>query len=778
MGDFIVSPKETNARRWAATALGLTVAAAFGAPPAVAQDVELSDVIVEGRRATESDSDKFTAPLIDMPQTVTVIPSDVFNDQGARNLTDVLRNTPGITFNAGENGFASGVSNFSMRGFDSSANIFIDGARDSGSYSRDAFNVDRVEVVKGPSGDNGRGGAGGYVNIVTKTPHSEAAYSAAVSYGFDDYASDNRTRATIDLNQPVSPTAAVRLNVLWEDGGWPTRDVASRSSFGFAPSLALGLGTPTRFTFALQYVQQDDIPDWGVPTVFIDGMRDNLLLPGGINTDDYRDVFYGLSSDFDEIESSVVLARFERTLTPDVEFLAQLRWSLTDRFAAYTLPTQYNSGPQTISTQRQAYARENDSLSLLAGLRASATTGGFEHNIAAGLEYTREEASARAFATINNPGGAVPIAVRPDPDRAGAFTGTPTETSDVRVNTLALYLYDTIELSSRWQLTGGFRLERYDVEIDSATVGGAPTGADGLNVSEDTFSGRLGLVYKPVDNASIYGSIGVSALPPASFLSNTDISRGGDNAFPGFDVGVNSDDTDVQEAVNYELGFKWDLFDQNLSLTAALFRTERHNVAITGRPDLIATDSELLGYGEQIVEGLEVSLAGRITPEWSVFAGALFMDSERRHGAELDLGRCRAQPSDFGAASAAACDADIHRARGDALAFTPEVSATLWTTYEFPFGLTVGGGVRYVGESFVGRPDDAERIIPNDPSNMLPEYWVADMLIEYQLTPEASIRLNVDNVTDEFYAVSTNWAARRATLGPGRSFVLSLNLRM
>ncbi len=205
----------------------------------------------------------------------------------------------------------------------------------------------------------------------------------------------------------------------------------------------------------------------------------------------------------------------------------------------------------------------------------------------------------------------------------------------------------------------------------------------------------------------------------------------------------------------------------------------REIVAITGRTGTLTTDPvSLQGYGEQIAEGFEVSLIGQITDAWAIYAGALYLETERSHGAELDLYRCRANPADYGVgANPASCTA-ANRTSGDELAFSPNVTANVWTTYALPFGVTIGGGVRYVGESFVGRPDDAERIIVNNSNNMLPDYWVADAMVEYAVTPHATLGLNIDNSTDEFYAVSTNWSAQRVLLGPSRSFLLSLALRM
>lgn len=756
-------------------AVGVTAAVAFGAPayasdgqPTVVAPVEIIGQIPQG----EVESPKSTAPVMDMPQTISVITQDVFEAQGARNLTDVLNNTPGITFNAGENGFSTGLANFSMRGFDTSGSIFIDGVRDSGSYSRDAFNIERVEVFKGPSGDGGRGGAGGYINIVTRMPSLTPHTRASVSYGFDDSASAGRLRATADINRLLAPGVAARINLLVEDGGVAGVDFARHETFGFAPSLSWGLGEDQRLSVALQYVQQNDIPSWGVPAAYLDGM---LRYDAGIDGESLRDTYYGLASDFDDTTSTAALVRYERGFGETVTWTNQLRWSQTERMAAFTVVTGYAPATQLVTTQRQTYDRDNQSLSLLSNLSARFSTGGLRHNAAVGLEYSNEQADARAYATLTNPGGAAVSAFNPDPYRFGAFTAAPTELSSVEVSTISAYAYDTIDLSPQWQVTGGLRLESYEVDIASRTAAGAPTAADGLSISETTFSGRLGLVFTPIEGLNIYGGVSLATQPPASFLSNSDISRGGDNAFPGYSVGMNSADAEVQESLNFELGVKWRV-NPRLDFTAALFRTERSNVAITGRPT-VTDPVELLGYGEHIVQGVELGLSGQITPEWSVFAGLLLMESERRHDAALDLGRCRANPADYGAANAAACNS-AHVTSGDELAFTPEVSATVWTTYEFPFGLTVGGGVRYMDEVYVGRPDDAERIIPNGSAGLIPSYWVANAMAEYEISPNVSLRLNIDNLTDEFYAVSTNWAAQRISVGPPRTALLTLRLRM
>lgn len=744
-----------------ATALSVTAPAFAQSGTMVLPPVSVEDAAPVARAPA---SPRFTADPVDTPQTIAVIPQAVFQQQGAQTLTEVLRNTPGITFNAGENGFTSGLANFSMRGFDASGSIFIDGVRDSGNYSRDVFNLEQVEVAKGPAADYGRGSAGGYVNLVTKTPQLTPFASAQASFGFDEFDSKNRLRASVDVNQPFSETGAVRVNAMWQDGGVAGRSVAERNAWGFAPSAAFGLGTQTRFHVSYQHSAQDDLPDWGVPVAFMEGMfRYDPALDGKA----LRDEFYGLATDYDLVFADAVLGRIEHDFGNGFTVSNQTRWSKTDRETAYTLIASYTPANQTIATQRQASNRENTSISNITSLSGSFETGALTHTLAAGLEFQREKSHAERFPAQNNPGPNAPISVfNPNADRAGLSSLLPTQRSAVRVSTIAGYVYDTVDLSSQFQLTGGARIERYKVEIDSSTVAGAPQGPDAYEVSRTTVSGKIGAVYKPAENGSVYAAVGVSSLPPGSFLSNPDVSREGDNAFPGFSAGMNSANSKVQYSLNYELGTKWALADNLLNLSAAVFRTERRNVAMTGiAPNVTPVPPvTLLGYGQQIVQGVELGAAGQLTPEWTVFGGLLFMDSKRKHSEMLDAGRRLANAADYGT---------VLRTNGDELAFTPNASANVWTSYRLPFGLTLGGGVQYVGASWVGRPDDAERIIPNGAAGELPSYIVGNLMAEYEVTQTIRVRLNIDNVTNEFYAVSTNWPAQRALLGAGRNFLLT-----
>jgi catecholate siderophore receptor len=671
--------------------------------------VTLPSVTVTATPEGESSSPKATAPVLDTPQSIQVIPSAVFTEQGARNLTDVLRNTPGISFNAGENGFGTNNNEFSLRGFSTSGNVFVDGVRDSGNFARDAFNLEQVEVIKGPAADNGRGSAGGYVNLETKAPKAENFTTGSIGLGWDEYESKARVRGTLDLNRQFSDSGALRLNLLAEDGGIAGREHAKQRSIGVAPSVSFGLNTPTTLTLSLQHIEQKDRPDWGVPAAMIEGTLRYDPVAGSAS----RDTFYGLLGDTDDVTSDMVTARIEHRFSPTLKLTNQTRWSKTDRDAFVTAPTGYTPATQLVATQHWGYTRENTSLSNLTNLSNEFTAGGLKHKLAVGLEVVREESKSGRFPTPS--GGDVNV-FNPNPSRQPGGDLAATQTGLVKIDTVAAYAYDTIEFNPQWQLTGGLRAERYKVSLSSRTAAGTPEGAmDGYQRSETTLGGKLGVVYKPVSNGSIYASYGLSAVPPGSWLSNPDSGRTGNNAFPGWD-GQNYEGAKEQKLTNLELGTKWELLDKRLTTTAALFRTERKNVAMRSAGGGVPS-----GYGEQTVEGIELGVTGHVTPAWAVYGGLVVLDSERRHGPAVDA----ALSSDYNTATTTS---------GDELAFTPKTTLNLWTTYRFGSGLTLGGGVQHVSSAWVGRPDTADRVIPNGQSGKVPSYTTFNLMAAYELT--------------------------------------------
>lgn len=703
---------------------------ADSAPSSLTEEdpTRLPEVLVTEDRDRELTSPKFTAPLVDTPQTIAVIPREVFTQQGGATLTDVLRNTPGITFLAGEGGNASSADgdSFFMRGFDTSNSIFVDGVRDTGQYNRDVFNLEQVEIAKGPAGaDIGRGAASGYINLATKVARLEDFQSGTVSAGSGD-----KLRVTADLNEGLTPTAALRLNAMWQDGGVPGRGITEENRWSLAPSLALGLGTATRVFLSSQHTRHDDLPDYGLP---------RAAMPGPLGAGSFdpippaidQETFYGTIHDFDEVASDAYTVRVEHDVSPSVRLSNQSRLSRTERLAFLTSPTGYTAATGEVTRTRQGNERENETRSNLTTLNAEFATGPLGHRLSAGLEYLYEKQFSTAYTAqaIANTALVAPdiTTVFPPPVASGASTWG-------AIETVALFAFDTVQLTDRWQVNGGVRWESYDAHYRSLAATSTGGAATRLATDDATLSAKAGLVYKPAPHGSVYAAYGTAVRPPGTNFTATSTGTSADNL-----------SLEPQEAFNYEIGTKWDFLGGRLATTAALFRSENTRVATTD-----AVTGAVVQQNDQIVQGLEIGASGRITDQWLVFGGLSYLDTEY-------------------SAPASSANATTD---GAELQWTPRLSGNVWTTYRLPFGLTLGGGVQYV--------DNTARQTTNTPAAALPEtpaYWLVNTLASYPVGDRLILRLNVNNVFDEFYLQSLNNNANRYNPGTPRSFLLSADIR-
>jgi catecholate siderophore receptor len=764
------------------TAFNLARAAEPAAPqPQVMQGVTVTEEVeAEGYKVDVASSPKFTAPLLDTPQTITVIPKALLDDQGLGSLADALRNTPGITFTLGENGNTTAGDSITMRGFDTAGSIFLDGVRDLGAVSRDTFNTEQIEIVKGPSGsDNGRGAPSGYINMSSKQPTLQDAATSKVALG-----TDSRMRAEVDLNQTLGNLdgAAARLNMFYDKGDRPDRDVADSGRWGFAPSLALGLGGETRAFFNFLFTKQNNTPDGGLPTIGIfDYNYTPIATPAGSTQQQIDNIaalnaaiaplvnaapavdrgnFYGSPDDYEHVRANMFTAKFEHDLS-DVSTLRN-----TSRYGRYTLQRVItgintlgntftgaaNSGTAvvvanpalwTVSRSRQGRNEVNEILTNQSNLTTSFATGGIAHSVSTGLEFIYERQLNRTMATS----GTTLAANLYNPSTADAFgpvalTGARTDGKTV---TAAAYLFDTLQFSDHWSLNAGVRLDRFRTEFASVPAPAAPPATPAASSyfegKGNLFTGKLGLVFKPVENGSIYAAFGTSEQPPGG--ANFTLSSPVPNATTGV-MNINAPNLDPQKATNLEVGTKWDLLDNRLVLTAAVFDTRNENDLAT--QDL--STGEITQYGERKVRGFELGASGMITANWQVTAGFASMDTEVVEGSATSTG---AQ-----------------------LQYSPKVTFTSWTTYRFPFGLTIGGGARYTDSQF-RNGNATQSTVTNLAVN--PDAWIFDAMAGYDVNERVSLQLNLQNLWDRFYLNSINNGGSRFVLGAPRSILLSGTVR-
>ena len=692
---------------------------------------QLPDVVVRGSNDSYKPeavaSPKYTEPLLDIPQTITVVPRAVMEQQGATTLRDVLRNVPGISMQAGEGGGGLPGDNLSIRGYNVRSDIFVDGVRDFGAYSRDPFNTEQVEVAKGPSSSvAGRGSTGGAVNLVSKTPKLNPFYTGSFGLGTDDY-----KRGTVDVNQPLKDMgldgAALRLNLMAHDAGTPGRDVVKNQRWAVAPSLAFGLGKPTAVTLGYLHMQQNNIPEYGIPWVPANtnaALADLGNTPAPVSYDN----FYGLKNyDYEDVTSDVATAEVRHDVNDSLTLRGLFRYDRTDRSSAITAPRFVNANTNAVLLNRQLQRRDmvNEAFVTQGDATVKFDTGPVGHALVAGVELSREEQDNRNSAQtgnqpqadLYNPNpGQLPLGPMP------ANTGIP---NHAKADTLAVYAFDTLKFGEKWELSGGLRWDHVESRYNTNTT--AATSQE-LSRTDDLPSWRVGLVFKPKPNGSVYFGYGTS-FNPSIEAGNT-----------GLSLTTNTVALKPEETRSYELGTKWDVFDERLSLSAAIFRTEKVNARTSG---INPGDPPTVLDGEQVVQGVELGAAGEITRNWSVFAGYTYLHTE------VEKSNTAAE-------------------NGAGFSNSPEHSFNLWTTYRLPRGWQVGGGAQYVGERL-------NNLSSNGNVRRAPDYWVFDAMLGYELSENVSLQLNVYNLANERYIDRVGGG--HFIPGPGRSAMVTANLK-
>lgn len=614
----------------------------FTDPTTVTLEIQAESGSVEIKDDSKArvSSPKYTEPLLDTPQTITVIPKAVIEEQGATTLRDVLRNVPGLTITAGEGGTPAG-DNLTLRGFSARNDIFVDGVRDLSPQSRDPFNLEQVDVVKGPgSVYTGRGSTGGSINLMNKTPDVKGSFGGTLDFG-----ADRTRRVTGDVNLPLADTVAFRLNLLSHHSGVAGRDVVNYNRWGVAPSLTFGLGKPTRVTVSYYKLKQDNLSDYGIP--WVPATNNALVAYRDRPAPVPRNTFYGLKNrDFEKLDSDLVTLKFEHDFNDALTLRNQFRYSRSTRDSIATPPRFADNNSTAINRELRSWQTRDGVWDDQTDFTARFSTGKIQHALITGLDVTRENNIRKTRTAANMPTTLL------DPNPNDVFTGAITVSpivGDVTANSQAVYLFDTAKFGKRWELNGGLRWDRFDA--DGLTTTGAP-----VSRVDRMLSGRAGVVFKPLPQGSIYASYGTSLNPSLEGLS------------------YNTANTviDPEKTYTFETGSKWDFFQGRLLVSGAGFRVEKTNART---PGLLPGDPPQVLQGRQRVDGAELSVTGNITRQWQVLAGYTFLDSET-------------------------VDSNTPAEIGKELVNTPRNSFNLWTTYRLHSGLGFGGGARFVGKRF------------------------------------------------------------------------------
>jgi catecholate siderophore receptor len=706
------------------TATGMATQA--DAQSATTADTQLPTVSVQGAAAptrsgyqtTMPSLDKLTQPLLDTPQSITVIPKQLIDDKGVTSLRDALRDVPGVSLAAGEGGQQG--DNLSIRGFNAQNDFYLDGMRDFGSYTRDPFNLQSVEVLKGPASVLfGRGSTGGIINQVSKQAQLESVTIGTLAFG-----TDGTKRTTVDMDRPITGLdgAAVRLNAMVNDGGIAGRDSAQNRRYGIAPEVAFGLGTDTRVKLSYFKEQQYDTVEYGIP--WLNGH------PAPVN----RSNFYGYPNhDHFRTNIDIGTVRVEHDFNDSITVASQTRYGSYRRDLRVTEPTligyatannivQSNVPLANVLVTRRTLALSSQETNLdhEDDVTLRFRTGPLEHTVVTGVEVARQTSDPTRYTS----GTTTTSLLNPNANVSFYPVTSPVSSiAGLTANSYAAYVTDTVKLGQHIEIIGGWRFDRYDSTYHQIIAPKA-----NVTRNDDAPTWRAALVYKPIENVSVYASYGTSFNPSAEALSLT----------------ASTAAVAPEKSRNYEVGGKWDTLGNRLSLTTAFYDLAKTNVRETNPND--ATTSILAGNYR--VLGFEVGATGHITEALSVFAGYSYNDAE-----------VVASPNPL----------ELHHQPPNA----PRHTFSAFAEYKLPwYGIEIGGGVNYLSSRTASSlPVTGTSIIERAPG-----YVIAQLMAKAPITDTLTAQVNITNITDRYYYDGLH--PGHIIVGPARAALFTLTAKL
>jgi catecholate siderophore receptor len=510
-------------------------------------DVKMPGVDVRGQRTNgykvdESTNPKLPDSLQDTPQSITVVPLEVMREQAAFSLRDALRNVTGVSIAAGEGGGAQG-DNLTLRGFSARNDIFVDGIRDFGQYTRDTFNLESVEVLKGPSAVMfGRGSTGGAINQVSKSPSLQPGRTFSLTSGYGP-----TVRGTVDVNQPLGDTSALRLNLLGYYNDVVDRDEIWLSRFGIAPAYTVGLGTPTQFSAYFYYTHDEGTPDYGFP--YVSGTVPDV--PRGNN--------YALANqDFERDDVYILTLRLDHAFSDAIKMRNALRVAYYHREAAVSPPANpvVPAGtPLSLITVTRGHTErdEHDSnFTEQTDFTFRFDTWGLKHTLIAGVEFSYEISDVTRWGFTNIP---TTNLIFPDPLRPTDMGRTTNFRGRTEAFNFGAYFVDEIAITQWLKIMGGLRFDHFDTDFENKFL------RQEFSQINNEFSPRAALIVQPTPQQNYYFSYGTSFNPSAEGLA----------------LAINTTSAEPEKNVSYEIGAKWDLFGSRLAVATAVFQIDKTN---------------------------------------------------------------------------------------------------------------------------------------------------------------------------------------------------------
>ncbi|MBL8269714.1 TonB-dependent receptor [Steroidobacter sp.] len=659
-------------------------------------------------------STKTDTLLRDVPQSISVVSRQTINDLSMQNIGDAVAYVPGIGMAQGEGNRETPV----IRGSSSTGDFFLDGMRDDVQYYRDLYNIEQVEVLKGPNGMLfGRGGVGGLINRVSKQADGRQVRDLILQAG-----SNSNKRLAVDVGQSLTDTVAFRVNSLYEDSD-SYRDGVTLERYGINPTLTVHASDATTLSFGVEYFHDERIADRGVSSY----LGRPLQVDAG--------TFFGDPAR-SPTDTTVKMANalIEHRLSDTTLLRSRFRVADYDKFYQNVFPGAVNTAPIAgnpagtmvqISAYNNATERRNafNQTDLLFTL----DTGSVQHNLLTGFELGRQQTenfretgyfdsvapgTTSTQVLLSNPRTSLPLNWRQsatDADNKGA------------AKVAALYVQDEIVLTPKWNVVAGLRYDNFNVDLRNNRTGAKFSSTDNL------LSPRLALIHKPVEELSLYASYALTYQP-----------RAGDQLAS---LSATNRSLDPEEFTNYEIGAKWDA-SANLALTAAIFRLERANIAIPDPADPVNRSILIDGQRNQ---GIELGVTGNLTESWSIIGAFAYQDGEVTR------------------------DQSATVLKGSRLAALPKNTFSLWNRYDISQTWGVGLGII--------RKDDllaaTENRSPSGVNVTLPSFTRVDAAAYFTFNDRFQAQVNIENLLDEDYYQFAN-SNTNITPGSPRAFRVTL----
>ena len=601
------------------------VYAADAADAATGEQIVVTGQRVEyGVRSTNA-ATKTSTDIINIPQALTVISEGQIEDQQLRSISELLNFVPGASWGTGEGNRDTVV----LRGNSSTADFFVDGVRDDVQYFRDFYNVDRVEILKGPNAMIfGRGGGGGIVNRVLKRPslNSYRQFTGSGD-GFGGF------RFTGDVDQPLGENFGVRLNGMYDDGD-SFRHHVDLKRYGINPTAAVLLGPDTRIDFSYEYFHDRRTADRGVPA------------NGDQPVTGFTRTFFGDPQDsFSKANVNLASMAIEHRFGEGVTLRNRTLFGDYDKFYQNVYPSGFNPTTNLVSLAAYNNGSKRQNLFSQTDLVWETRLGGIAHTLLFGFEVGREKSRNRRLTGTIVSGNTTPI-TDPTVDVDVIFAAVASDANNRTKATVAAgYVQDQMHLSDAVEIVAGVRFDRFKLDVDDLR----PVGGGIFSRRDNLWSPRLGVILKPKDNLSFYASYSRSYLPQSGdqFSGLSSITEG----------------LKPERFDNYEVGAKWEPIE-GLLATAAVYQLERSNTRATDPLD----PSRVVLTGEQRSRGIELGLERSVTSRWLISAGYAL------------------QKAEIAKTTSAA-------PKGREVPLVPRHSFSLWNRYDVTPGIGVGLGL-------------------------------------------------------------------------------------